>query len=300
MTELALGVTVFRRTDKLRGLLESIDEQPIDTVYVADQGEITDEKKTLYEREYPFELEVFDLDFNVGTGYCRWIVAEESTEDYLLIADSDNRIPRNVKRLIEQLEQRPEMGGICGILAEENRIWCASHDLQEEDDVLIRGNNTGKETQIVADAPLVEFDVLPNITVFRRECLDDYAWDKEYPAYQHIDFYVGHKKQTDWSFGVCPEVIFEHYPGGADTYMDFRKDRERLWQGKQMFLSKWDYDQIVLGETTWLWTRSSPPTTKALVEDLAKSCMRELPTGVQASIVDLRDRVRMWRGKGPV
>lgn len=300
MTELALGVTVFRRTGKLRGLLESIDEQPIDTVYVADQGEITDEKETLYEREYPFELEVFDLDFNVGTGYCRWIVAEESTEDYLLIADSDNRIPRNVERLVEQLEQRPEMGGICGILAEEDRIWCASHDLREEDDVLIRGNNTGKETQIVAGAPLVEFDVLPNITVFRRECLDDYAWDKEYPAYQHIDFYVGHKKQTDWSFGVCPEVIFEHYPGGTQEYTSFRNDTERLWRGKQMFLDKWNYRQIVLGHTTWLHSRNQPPSKRSITTDLAKSFIRELPITIQARIVDVRDKIRLLRGGRPV
>lgn len=300
MTELALGVTVFRRTGKLRNLLDSIDHQPIKTVYVADQGEMTDEKEDLYAREYPFELEVFDLDFNIGTGYCRWIVAEESTEEYLLIADSDNEIPDNVAILVDQLEARPDMGGIGGILAEPDRIWCASHDLREEGDVLVRGTDTEKETQIVARAPLVEFDVLPNITVFRRECLDDYAWDKEYPAYQHIDFYVGHKKQTDWSFGVCPKVLFEHYPGGGQNYTSFRNATERLWKGKQMFLEKWNYRQIVLGHTTWLQTQTQPPTKHSILTDLAKSFIRELPIETQARIVDARDRVRTWRGGKPV
>ena len=300
MTELALGVTVFRRTNKLRNLLDSIDEQPIQTVYVADQGEITDEKKELYARDYPFELEVFDLEFNIGTGYCRWIVAEESTEEYLLIADSDNEIPDNVTVLVDQLVARPDMGGIGGILSESDRIWCASHDIREEDDVLVRGTDTEKETQIIADAPLVEFDVLPNITVFRRECLDDYVWDKEYPAYQHIDFYVGHKKRTDWSFGVCPRVIFEHYPGGSQNYTSFRNDTERLWRGKQMFLGKWDYRQIVLGHTIWLQTRTQPPSKRAILRDLAKSFITELPIETQARIVDVRDRVRTWRGGKPV
>lgn len=300
MTELALGVTVFRRTNKLRNLLDSIDDQPIETVYVADQGEMTEEKEDLYTQEYPFELEIFDLEFNVGTGYCRWIVAEESTEEYLLIADSDNEIPDNVAILVDQLEARPDMGGVGGILAEPDRIWCASHDLREEGDVLVRGTDTEKETQIVAGAPLVRFDVLPNITVFRRECLDDYAWDKDYPAYQHIDFYVGHKKQTDWSFGVCPKVIFEHYPGGSQNYTSFRNDTERLWMGKQMFLEKWDYRQIVLGHTAWLQTQTRPPSKHSILTDLAKSFIRELPIETQARIVDARDRVRTWQGGKPV
>lgn len=300
MSDVALGVTVFRRTAKLRELLDSIDDQPIDTVYVADQGEMTEEKEELYAGDYPFELEVFDLEFNVGTGYCRWIVADESTEEYLLIADSDNRVPRNVELLVEQLEERPEMGGICGILAEKDRVWCASHDLHEEEGVLVRGTDTDKETEIVAGAPLVQFDLLPNITVFRRECLNDYAWDKEYPAYQHLDFYVGHKKRTDWSFGVCPQVTFEHYPGGSEDYMDYRKDVDRLWRGKQMFLDKWGFDQIVLGQTSWLQSRTRPPSRKSLLMDLVKSGIRELPIEAQARTVDIRDRVRLWRGKGPV
>jgi hypothetical protein len=300
MTDLALGVTVFRRTNKLRNLLESIDEQPIETVYVADQGERTAEKEELYDREYPFDLEVFDLEFNVGTGYCRWIVTEKSTEEYLLIADSDNEIPDNVEILVDQLEARPELGGVGGILAEPDRIWCASHDLREVGDVLVRGTDTDKRTQIVAGAPLVEFDVLPNITVFRRECLDDYAWDKDYPAYQHIDFYVGHKKRTDWSFGVCPKVIFEHYPGGGENYTSFRNDTQRLWNGKQMFLEKWDYRQIVLGHTTWLQTRTRPPAKGSILTDLAKGVLMELPISAQARIVDVRDRVRTLRGGKPV
>lgn len=300
MTELALGVTVFRRVSKLRDLLDSINDQPIKTVYIADQGEKTEEKQELYDRNYPFELEVFNLDFNIGTGYCRWIVAHESTEDYLLIADSDNRIPENIELLVEQLKQRPKMGGICGILAEEDQIWCASHDLREKNGVIIRGTDTKKSTEIVAGAPLIEFDVLPNITVFRRECLDDYIWDKNYPAYQHIDFYVGHKNQTDWSFGVCPQVVFEHYPGGSDSYMDFRKDIERLWRGKQMFLDKWDYSQIVLGHTTWLQSQTRPSSRKSLATNIIKSLIRELPIGVQKTIVNVRDKIRMQRGKGPV
>lgn len=300
MTELALGVTAFRRTKKLKNLLDSIQAQPINKVYIADQGETTEKKQQLYNRDYPFELEVLDLEFNIGTGYCRWIVAEESTEDYLLIADSDNRIPVNVEVLVNQLKQRSDLGGISGILAEKDRIWCASHDLREEGDVLIRGNDTEKTTEIVADAPLIEFDVLPNITVFRRECLDDYSWDQDYPAYQHIDFYVGHKKQTDWSFGVCPQVIFEHYPGGSDDYTSYRNDTERLWTGKKMFLDKWGYRQIVLGQTTWLQSQTRPSSKQSMIEDLAKSFIRELPITTQTRIVDVRDRIRMWRGGKPV
>ena len=295
-----MGVTVFRRTEKLRDLLDSINEQPIDAVYIADQGEMTEEKEQLYSRDFPFELNVYDLEFNIGTGYCRWLVANESQEDYLLIVDSDNTVPKNVGLLVNQLEKRQDLGGVSGILSEEGRIWSGAHDYRIKNNVLIQGTDSPKIIENIAGAPFVEFDFLPNITIFRRECLDDFAWDKDFPGYQHPDFYVGHFKNTEWTFGVNPQVVFPHHPGGSDSYMSYRSDVERLWKDKQMFLEKWDLDQIVVGNSTWLDSQFRPPRKSELIEQLVKSIIRDLPITIQARLVDLRDKIRIWQGKRPV
>lgn len=52
MPDIALGVVVLTRTDKLSGLLESVEQQPIDKVYIADNGKMTPEKKQLYNEDF--------------------------------------------------------------------------------------------------------------------------------------------------------------------------------------------------------------------------------------------------------
>lgn len=247
----ALGVKVFTRTEKLRNLLESVPPEEIDHVYVADDGE-TEDRRHLYDRDWPFEFTLIDLEYDAGLGYGRERIVEEMTEEYLLIVDSDHVLPENVGLLRRQLESLPEFGGVSGLLLEYGDIKGMTHDLFTERNVLVRDVRDEKEVMEAAGHPVVPFDFLPNVCLFRRECLEDYCWDPEYViAMEHLDFYVGHWQRTDWRFGVSPTVLFTHDPRSDATYTSNRGDPGKRMRSQEYFLDKWDYREVFL-RGTWL------------------------------------------------
>lgn len=262
-----MGTTVFMRTKKLEALLDSASSAPISKVFVADNG-VTSDRAHLYERPYPFELEVLDLDYDAGLGRSRCEIVDAATqEDFLLIVDCDMEIPRNVGTLRTQLEQRREFGGISGILLENGSIRSGCWDLREcgiirNDDVIMLEIPREKRVEPVAGAPLARFDAIPNAAVFRTECLHDHCWDPELVLEEHLDFYVGHKKCTHWRFGVCPQVVFPHDQGGSREYTEIRDDRERIDRFRRRSLDKWGYrKRIYRTSRGWLDTR---PQTSAI------------------------------------
>lgn len=108
---IALGVPVFQRTEKLRQLLNSVDPEFVDTVYVADNGK-TETRQELYGESFGFELNALDVEYDSGLGNCRRSIVEALTEDYLFVVDSDHVMPANADTLVRQLESRRDLGGI--------------------------------------------------------------------------------------------------------------------------------------------------------------------------------------------
>lgn len=282
----ALGVTVFKRTEKLRLLLQSIPEF-VDHVYVADDGE-TSKREDLYDDDWDFDLTVLDLAYDGGLGLGRKAITDELSEEYLLIVDSDQQVPDNVDLLVDQLEADGDLGAIGGLFLEHGTLTGMCHDIYEDRKLLIRDTERGKETRTVAGAPLLEFDFIPNAAVFRKECLDDYSWDTEYKiGKEHLDFYVGHYQETDWRFGVCPRVLFPHDPGGDADFLETRHDPSRLLESKDYFLDKWGYRQI-LRQRYWLDHAHQFPAMMKLAT-LA-------PRPLQPVFLDANELV--WRFKG--
>lgn len=259
MVDIAVGTKVFTRTNKLGNLLLSINETDIDRVYLADDGEMTAEKESLYSREFDFELRVIDLEYDAGLGKGRReIVDQLDDENYLLIVDTDHEIPVNVSILADQLDQDPSIGGIAGTLVEpgRGRIFQSAKDLHEEGKVLVASADTQEKTiESISDYPFIEFDYLPNAAMFRVEALEDYCWDPNYViGKEHMDFYVGHWKQTDWRFGVCPGVLFNHYPGGDTTYVTNRHSIEKSTNAESYFFQKWGYVAVRRDRSYWFDT----------------------------------------------
>jgi len=58
---LALGTKVFSRTEDLRALIETLPEGAFDTIYVADDGDPSPKKESLYSE---YDLDVKN-DFNM-------------------------------------------------------------------------------------------------------------------------------------------------------------------------------------------------------------------------------------------
>ncbi|PSP86459.1 hypothetical protein BRC87_13860 [Halobacteriales archaeon QS_4_66_20] len=301
MTSIGLGVTVFERTKKLSNLLSSISANSlISTVYIGDNGRLTDEKRSLYATEFPFELEVVNLEFDAGLAQSRKAVVEESDDDFFLVVDNDVKIPHNVSNLLTILQEQQELGGVGGILIENGRIRSDCYDLHERGPLLLKDIREDKPIRSVDGHPLVQFDQIQNVTMYRRECLEDYCWDPEYViGWEHTDFFLGHKKKTNWEFGVCPEVMFRHYPGGNTDYISKRRSHHRIRQTKKYFLDKWGYEQVLNGQTNWLESHDGLPPTEAPASELGKQGLLALPTGLQVHLMNLRDSVRKLRGEPP-
>lgn len=283
----ALGVTVFKRTEKLRELLDSVPPV-VDTVYVADDGETSD-RSHLYTRSYDFDLELIDLDYDAGLGRGREAITDALEEEYLLVVDSDQLVPNNVEVLVDQLEVDQNLGGVGGLFLEHGTLTGMCHDIYEDDGLLVRDTERGKDVRTVAGAPLLDFDFIPNAAVFRRDCLEDYTWD---PAYrigkEHLDFYVGHHLKTDWTFGVNPRVLFPHDPGGSTDFVQTRHDPSRLLESKRYFLDKWEYRQI-LRQRYWLDHAHEFPTMMRLAN--------HTPRVLQPAMLDLNEYIWKFQGK---
>lgn len=277
--QVAMGVKVFKRTEKLEQLLRSAEDTVIDAVYVADDGE-TEHRTELYEREYSFELHILNLAYDAGLGFGRKRIVETVDEEYLLIVDSDHTIPHNVAQLGKQLAVRPEIGGVSGLLLEEGNLRGLCHDLWVEDNVLIRGLKDRTRVTEVAGYPFVRFDFIPNAAMFRVDCLRDYCWDPQYQIEkEHLDFYVGHLKQTEWEFGTCPEVLFGHHPYGNTEYISNRGSPEKAFESKQYFDQKWNFRQIIMRDSWLGMTDRSLPNRVPM----------DLPLPVEVYLLDLND-----------
>jgi hypothetical protein len=255
MSTIALGVATLNRTNRLEKLLSSVCLTPVERVYVADNGRMSEQKERLYERDYAFDLTVYDLEYDIGLGYCRNHIANNFEEDYLLVADDDHVLNEDIIRLQKVLETEESIGGVAGTIMEpeNDRVRQSAKDFKERNGHLYRGADINdKQIDLISNNPFVEFDFIPYPTLYKRECIQGYRWDPQFEIGRaHIDFYLTHWHETDWSFGICPNVFFEHYPGGDATYTDHRKDDEKYERSFRRFDEKWGYETVEMGKSHW-------------------------------------------------
>lgn len=284
MSEIALGTTVFKRTEKLERLLDSVPSF-VDCVYISDDGR-TKDRSYVYRKDYSFDLNIIDLEYDSGLGKGRSEIVKRITEDYLFIVDSDHEIPKNADILIDQLEDRTELGGISGIFAEGDSLICGSHDLFKNGPYLIRDIRSTKSPIESAGQSLYKFDFIPNVALFRSECLQDYCWDPEYViGMEHLDFYLGHSRQTNWEFATNPRVIFPHDRGGSEKYMSNRTNSDKLQSSREYFLNKWGLEGIVNIQSRWLHTYDPDREATRALRPLLNVLLRKLPPSVGTQLI---------------
>ncbi len=254
---------VFKRTTALERLLESASVLDISTAYVADDGE-RENRSEIYEKDWPFDLEIIDLEYDAGVGAGRHAIVEQLEEPYLMMADPDITLPPTITSLTTVLEDDASLGAVAPLLIESGRPKAFCHDFAEAKNgsVLRRGVWKRPPVETIAERLLLRWDFIPNTAVYRREALADYHWDPAYVnAKDHLDMFVGHWKRTDWEFGICPEVIARHadVSENSEEYQLERGSRIKAQDAKSYFLEKWSYRQVLLEGTWFDWERYHPP-----------------------------------------
>lgn len=235
---------MFSRVKKLQKLLHSIDEKNIPKVYIADNGRITKEKQSLYDMTRTYELEIFDLEYDSGVGKCRKVLTKNTDEDILMFLDSDMVIPANYELLIDQLKANKNIGAVGGLINVKGRIKPPGIDLKEVNNKLTLGIWGEKQVEYIKNVPFIRYDMIPQVGVFRRECIEEYTWDERYKIRDHIDFFVGHKRNTEWVFGINLQVAFPHFKGGSPEYENHRKSEEKVSNDIKYLKEKWGYQEI--------------------------------------------------------
>lgn len=290
---LAVCVPVIERTDDLERLLASVPRY-VDEVVIADNGH-TDERKHVYDRDYAFDVELVDLAYDAGIGACRTAAAASASTEYVLVCDNDMEIPDSVWRLVAALEAEDSLGGVSGILDEHGslRSGCCNFEgesLYSGDRALVQQIGSDPPLEWIGGHPIARFDKLTNAAVLRRECVADYSWDTGLKDREHLDFYVGHWRRTEWEFAVCPSVVFRHHTGGSNEYetqwRHGNDDRQQRY--REAFLSKWGYDRLVCGDTQWFGTDADG---RSPLEPLARTVERALPPRYYVPIKDAVKRL---------
>lgn len=289
---ITIGAKLFARETKTLQLLRSVPEY-IDRVIIVDDGDKNADERDIYGYNWPFDLTVIDLEFDAGLGEGRSQMVNECDTEYLLIVDSDMEVPADVDELATILDNDNSLGGVAGFVREDGEATGLCHDLFEEGNVLVRDIREQKTAVNIGGNRFIPFDFVPNAAMFRMTALEDYCWDPEYViGREHIDFYVGHWKQTAWQFGVAPDVVFPHHPGGRKTFTLNRHNDEKLERSRQYFLEKWGYKGVI-GRKSWPRPMGSDRPLHPLPVSTAI-----LPANLEVGLKRLRQRAEAVIGIG--
>lgn len=190
-------------------------------------------------------LKVLKLPYDSGLAYGRNKAVNASKSKYLLVIDDDMSV-NNIKVLKELLEREDHLGGVAGCLIEKGKYRCFACNIKLEDKYLIKYDPPLKP-KFSGNIGYFEFDLVPNAILLKREVLKDYSWDPHYKiGFEHLDFYLAHKKLEKWKFAIVPSVFFLHYPGGSRSYLKFyRFNKKRISESRRYFLSKWDLKGVI-------------------------------------------------------
>lgn len=257
---IAVGVPMFSRTEALTNFLESLPPY-VARVYVADNGEASD--RDLYARQWPFELEVINMEYNCGIGPCRAAIAEAVQEPYLFVADNDMELirPDDLRVLQRILEENPDVGAVSGWLKEGNTIRTGARNLHENGDTLIKNVRDSPEIE-TNPVPFARFDFIPQAALYRTAIFDSYQYDPEIFNSEHIDFFIGQMDADEWDFASTPVVLIEHNREIDEEYRESKRGSNRV--DYDLMEDKWGYTTAVPGPwSDWSSNREPPMKEQA-------------------------------------
>ncbi|MGB5102365.1 MAG: glycosyltransferase [Steroidobacteraceae bacterium] len=247
---LTVGIKTFLRTPQLALCLEALAAHSWRRVIVADDGPIDAEREAMYAAfSARLPLDLLRLEFDTGLSAGRNEIVRRCDSEYLLVLDDDQTVPANIGELREVLDENGHLGGVSCVWFERGARRCTACDIRRRGRYLIKATDGRKPVQSTRRGlRFVEFDFVPNSTLFRMDCLRDLAWDPFYKiGKEHLDFYLSHQALGKWRFAVCLDVEIGHHPeDNSPEYLQFRKG-ERLKVSERHFFDKFDVDDVIEG-----------------------------------------------------
>jgi glycosyltransferase involved in cell wall biosynthesis len=246
--KITCGIKTMLRENKLRQCLESVADKGFSTVIVADDGPISDLKRSIYDhyaKILPLKLLTLPLDSGISKG--RNAIVEHCDTDFLLMLDDDQIIPENILDLLTIVNANPTLGGISGVWDEYGSKRCGATNLFVRNKLVVKDIKVLSKKLTEGPLSFYLYDFIPNSTLFRTSCLRDVPWDPFYKiGSEHLDFYLTHKKLGKWKFAITPDVIITHDPREVtnDYHRTLRSNKNRLDESLQYFLKKWNVRSV--------------------------------------------------------
>jgi len=259
-------ITTFLRPYKLKNCLKAVSRlsKPPNQVIIADQTDYPpkrlaeglrnsisnriNELAKAYDQVYSeyeaiLNLKVIKMNFDSGLAKSRKVALRESSANYVFVIDDDIYLPPNAPELLEVLEEFPKIGGIALLLRNKDRIVCKVGDIRSSwRHVSVRLDWKQKRIwRTSSGIRFMIFDYIPNCALFRRECLEDYAWDDFFKiGNEHADFYLTHKKLGKWVFAISLDHVafHDHEKIECPIYLWFRWRHDLILEGLEYLVKK--------------------------------------------------------------
>ena len=225
LSEIAVGVPVYTRSEALAQFIESVPAG-VSRVVVADNG-LPGEHTHVYTRDWHVDIDVLDLESDIGIGACRAALVEAVDEPFLWMGDCDMQFVdgrRDLARLREILDSDPGLGGVSGWLVEGGTLRSAARDIRRPtEDVMLY--DATDATVRHEPHPHAYFDFVPQAGLFDTAVYDTYTYD---PAVacggEHGDFFIGQLNAGEWRFASTPSVVVRHH---KQIDQQYRRQQER-------------------------------------------------------------------------
>jgi len=265
LDEIAVAVPVYSRSEALSQFIESVPAG-VSRVIVADNG-LPGAHTHVYSRDWHVDIDVLNLEYDIGIGACRAALTEAVDEAYLWMGDCDMAFsrPDDLARLREILDSDPELGGVSGWLVEGDTVRSGARDLEIVGDTLVK-DGTGPTVE--ADPyPHARFEFIPQAGLFRREVFETAGYDADLRTHEHMDFFLAQHEAGEWAFASTPVVQVIHNKWIDQEYRETRgqhdADRDHL-------VDKWGIRRTVPG-TTWDWAQLRDRSTAERAFDMFRS-----------------------------
>jgi len=187
--------------------------------YIADDGNVSEEKEQLYRKLENSGHKIIRLPFNSGLSVGRNALIKEAAEDYVLIMDDDIGIksPETIKNMRRVLDSKSDIGIVAGVLKHEitdrpfgNGNYSRGIDLIIKDNILHR-YTTRNSTQSIDGIRYVQSDQVINFFLAKREVFNSVKWDSNIKiGWEHMDFFLSLKK-TPWKAVICLDAEAMHF-----------------------------------------------------------------------------------------
>lgn len=293
MRDITVGVKSFLRTDRIDKCLSSMRGKGFREVIVADDGPIDQKKRKVYDKhKKELPLKVLELERDTGISYGRNRAFRESDTPYFLLLDDDQEINGGIGLLRRILEENEEIGGVSGFWRESKGLRCSACNLHEYKHTIVKDADSPKYVYESDDYSFYVFDQINNSTLFRSEVIEDISWDPFYKiGREHEDFYLNHKRNSEWKFAVTPNVIINHYPSSNNSsYSDnFRSNDDRLQRSRNYFRKKWSINKLFLG--TYFKNNTRYSIKQKLFSLYVKHGVPEVSYYITEEIVNLYKRI---------